>query len=179
MTDNLLIAALIAVIQTGLSAQAITVGIQQSNQPTQQGVPSSDTVFLTKIGDNRYGWTYKLDNFDTNAQTMTHTETEWIETKFQVEALAIQNPANVVQLTAADYLKAVARTLQNETTINTLNSQGIGIYRIQAFKQTYFQDDKGRYESSPMFEFTVCHLDSLAMLINSTDTIVPNMRPVL
>lgn len=176
MNDNALIAILITQIQAGLTAQAISVSIQQANQPTLQGVPSSDSIFLTKLGDNRYGFKHAKDTYLSAGQT-THVETVWLETLFQVGALAIQNPHNHTQLTAADYLKAVARGLQNEGIITALQEQGIGIYRIQAIKQTYFRDDKNRLESSPIFEFTVTHSDTMTVVIPSTTIINPNIHP--
>jgi E217 gateway protein gp29 len=180
MNDNALIAILIQQMELALAAQNITVGIQQRNQPTQQGVPSSDTIFLEKLGDNRYGFKHAVDTWDPTAGefgTMTHTETTWLETHFQIGALAIQIPSSTVQLTAADYVKAVSRGLQNEGIINNLLAQGVGIYRIRDIKQTYFQDDKGRYESSPIVEITVTHSDVMSVVITSTNTLVPNIHP--
>lgn len=178
MNDNALIAILITQMQAGLTAQSISVGIQQTNQPTLQGVPTAPTIFLTKLGDNHYGFKHAQDTFSTvGGGIMTHTETTWLETKFQVGALAIQNPTNHTQLTAADYVKAISRGLQNEGIITALQAQGIGIYRIRDIKQTYFMDDKGRYESSPIVEFTVTHSDTMSVVIGSTDTLIQNLHP--
>lgn len=177
MNDNPLIGNLITVIQTGLTVQGLSVGIQQAYQPQEEGSPSAPVILLHKIGDKRYGWPKRSDVFNSDTGIMTHTELELMETTYQCDALAIQNPSNVTQLTAADYLKSVAMVLQSDACVTSLEMLGIGILRIQQIKQTYFQDDKGRFEASPMFEFTVTHTNTLSQVINSTSTVTAGIFP--
>jgi hypothetical protein len=172
MTDNQLVAALIAAISAGLQAQAISVGIEQNYQPTQQGAPSAPYVILHKIGDVKYGSPALADVYNTETEVMTHTETQIFETTYQVGAVAIQNPANVNSLTAADYVAAVSLALNSQTAIIGLAAQGIGMLRIRAIRQTFFRDEKGLFEAAPSFDFTVSHTRQIASVEPSTDSLV-------
>ncbi len=171
MRDNPLIQLLISTIQDGLDARSITASVQQSYQPTQQGAPSTPTITIVKIADNRYGWTKRNGVFDKNTDIMHHVENQLIETGFQVNAYAIQDPSNTTQLTASDYLKSVAIILQNSGTISNLITQGVGILRIQAMRDVKWTDDFVRYEDNPSFDFTVSHEDIDSTVINSAGNI--------
>ncbi len=179
MNDNDLIRNIIAVAKAGLALQNVVVGIKQGFQPTQQGAPSAPYILLRKLGDKRYGHTYRANLYDTAADVMNHTESAWFETTFQADAICTIDPGDTTALTANDYLKALTRTLQSDDTIATLNAAGIGIYRIQAFTTTYWTDDKGQHEQNPMFTFTVTHYDTVAGVVPSTADIVPNLQPVI
>lgn len=160
MNENVLIANLITVIKAGLAARSISVGIKQSYQPQQQGAPSAPTIFLHKIADNEYGFPQRKDAWNDTTNTMEHTENQWIETTFQVNATATQNPSNTTQLTAGDYVKAVGRILGSDVAVTALQALGIGILRIQKIKNTFFTDEKAQYEASPSLDFTVSYLYS-------------------
>src|SRR5665213_3600867 len=140
MTDDQLMALLISTITSGLVAQGFNVPVEQEYQPTLQGTPGGDSVFIWKLSENRYGFPGRSDKFATGI--MTHMETERIEVMFQIGALAIQNPSNITSVTAADYVRAVGRTLQSDVAQHAMLSAGVGIYRIQAMRQPYFKDDK-------------------------------------
>lgn len=158
MRDNLLIAAIISVMQDGLVARGLpTVLVKQSYQPTQQGVPTAPTLFLDKISDHRYGHPQIKDVWDEDAATITHTEKEWIESTFQFTGLSIQDPTDLTQLTASDIVNTAAAILQSAYTRTVLLGQGIGIYRIMEIRTPKFSDDKGNFEYSPSFDFTLTH----------------------
>lgn len=171
MKDNPLIQLLISTIQDGLNARSIVASVQQSYQPTQQGAPSTPTVTIVKITDKRYGWTKRVATFDINSDLTTHTETQVIETGFQVNAYAIQDPANTTQLTASDYLKSVAMILQNSAVIASLFAQTVGILRIDAIRNVKWTDDRVRYEDNPSFDFMVSHEDVDTTVINSAGNV--------
>lgn len=179
MNDNALLAIIISAIQTGLTAQSITVGIQQAYQPTTEGVPSSPTILIHKVDDDRYGWVERNDivNLGT-VVTVTHTEIEKLITSYEIGAIAQVDPSNVSALTAADYVKAVARVLQSEACILSLQALNIGTDRIQRIKTTYFRDDKGQNETYPNFIITFVHDDVLSSTINSTTTVIPGIYPI-
>ncbi len=131
--------------------------VKQSYQPTQQGVPTAPTVFIHKIGDHRYGSPRSVYEWDTDRQIMVNTETQQMETMYQVGALFIQEPANMVQLTASDLVNATANILQMDFFLSILRENNIGIERITQIRQTFFYDDRDRQEASPSFDFTVTH----------------------
>lgn len=157
MLDNQLIALIIGIIRTGLTARSLTANVRQYNQPRQQGTPTENTVLLMKMNNRRYGYLGRTDEYDEDASEMVHTETQWLETPFQVGALAIQDPANVNSLTASDLVNIVASILQSDATLAQLQSQGVGMLRIIDIRNPYFSDDKERFEASPSFDFSVTH----------------------
>lgn len=160
MLDNQLIQVIISIINAGLTAAGTPyskVLIKQSNQPTQQGVPTKSTVFLTKVFDHRYGSLRRNDEWDLDTLKMIHTETQQYESSFQIEALAIQNPADINSLTASDIVNRVAAILQSDFALTTFQDNDIGIERIIDARNPYFQDDKQRNEAVPSFDFILTH----------------------
>lgn len=214
MYDNQLIKAIIEVMNTGLAAQGFegetAIPIRQSYQPTQQGTPENRSLFLFKVGDKRYGflgrkdeWVYALvpmrnpddgepmlnpetgdpvinpdtgeamtipgtGSIITNPDTgepimiegdpyMRHTERQWYETTFQISGLAIQDPADVDSLTASDIVNIGISVMQSDATRAALRAKNIGILRVEDVRNPYFVDDKGRFEASPSFDFTLTH----------------------
>lgn len=179
MNDNALVGNIIAAIQTGLIAQGITVGIQQAFQPTTEGVSSEPAILIHKTMDDRYGWVGRKDVVNTGTVvTVTHTETEKLVTSYEIGAIAQVDPSNISALTAADYVKAVARTLQSEACILSLQALNIGTDRIQQIKTRFFRDDKGQNETYPNFTVTFVHDDVLTSEINSTTTVIPGIYPI-
>lgn len=83
--------------------------------------------------------------------------TQQYETTFQIMTLATQNASTPNQYTASDILNAIAYILQNDSTIQTLEAQGIGILRIIDIRNPPFIDDRDRYEYGPSFDFTLTH----------------------
>jgi len=168
VTDNELMALLISIVAEGLTAQSLSVPVLQEYQPTLQGTPSTDAVFIFKLNENRFGFAGKHDVYDSGTSKMNHTESELIERMYQVGALAIQNPANTTQTTAADYVRAVGRILQSDVAIVNLNAHGVGIQRIRTMRQPYFKDDAENFEASPSFDFTVVNYDTFVQVAPST-----------
>ena len=87
MQDNILIAEIISLLQSGLAANGQgSIIIQQGFQPRQEGVPSLPTIFIHKIGDTRFGSPYRLNEWNpdpiaiftasstTTSLTVTHVE---------------------------------------------------------------------------------------------------------
>ena len=131
--------------------------VLQSYQPTQQGVPTAPTVFLHKIADHPYGYPRKEYNWHEDTQRMVYTDTQMMESTYQVNALFIQDPDNMVQLTATDLLQEVRACVQSDLFMQTLRDNDIGMERVMQVVQTYFYDDRDRQEASPSFDFTVTH----------------------
>lgn len=156
--DNDLIRLFRPIIQAGLVAQGYSnVDVIQSNQPTQQGIPSTPTVYFFKVGDKRFGFLGREDIWDAPASTMRHVETQYYETTFQVSALVLINPQNTNQYTASDLVNAVAAIMQSDKTRAILNAADVGILRVLSVNNPYFIDDRDQFEAAPFFEFTLVH----------------------
>ena len=158
MQDNALIRLFLPILQTQIPLYGYGgVVVQQSNQPTMQGVNTAATVYFYKVSDHRYGWPRKIDFWDVEASTENHVEEQWYETKFQLSALVLQNPKTPNAFTASDLVNTCAAILQSDSTLNTLASSSVGILRIADVTNPYFSDDRDQYEAAPAFEFTLTH----------------------
>lgn len=175
MLDSELIALLVSIINTGLTAQGITgITVVQKDQPTQQGVPQSPTVFLTKMTDHRYGFLNSKTSWQPLDSKEILTEKQWYESTFQVDALYVQDPA-VASLTASDLVNIVAGIMQSAATRQTLKNNNVGILRIQDVRNPAFTDDKQRFEYIPSFDFTVTHERITLTEINPVTEIIPGI----
>ena len=159
-TDNTLIQTFLPIIQAGLINDGFTnVIVGQSNQPTQQGIPTAPYVFFTKIYNKRFGFLRREDRWDAGLAGIVHTESQYLETSFQVSALALQDPEDITIPTASDLVNEVASILQSSVTLQTLNAEGIGILRITDLANPYFSDDRNNFEASPSFDFVLVYLN--------------------
>jgi hypothetical protein len=154
MTDNQLIQLFLPIIQAGLIADGFpNVVTKQANQPTQQGINSSPTVYFYKVASKRYGFLGRSDVWDSNTNEMIHTESQYYETTFQISALVRQFPITPNQYTASDLVNEVASIMQSDKTRDILNNSGVGILRITDISNPYFVDDRDQFEASPSFDF--------------------------
>lgn len=173
MLDNQLIQLFVPIIQQGLIAAGYTnITTKAAYQPTQQGINTNATVYFFKLYDHRYGFLKRQDVWNANTNQMIHTETQNYETTFQISALVIQDPKNI-SYTASDLVNTVAQIMQSDATRQTLLNGGVGIYRITEVRNPYFVDDKGRFEASPSFDFTLTH----QQISTTIDPVIQNIQP--
>jgi len=71
ITDNDLIRVFLPILQTGVIAAGYTnVLVKQANQPTQQGINASPTVYFFKVSNKRYGFLRRDDVWDPLSSVM-------------------------------------------------------------------------------------------------------------
>ena len=158
MLDNELIALFRPIITAGLVSYGFAdVDVIQFNQPTQQGTPLKNTIYFQKLFDHRYGFMGVHEIYDELNTRVIRTQIQNYETTFQIQALAIQDPANTSAPTASDLVNIVSDVLQLQSTIETLQASHVGILRITDVVNPYFIDDKDRFEATPSFSFTLTH----------------------
>src|ERR1700676_1394800 len=94
MLDN----DLINLVATQLEAASAAAGwnyiVLQKDQPTQQGIPTAPTVFFEKLFDNNHGWPMDSNVYQPVPNNFLETETQMVNTTFQISALVIQDPTN-------------------------------------------------------------------------------------
>lgn len=157
-TDNQIIQIFLPIIQAGLITDGFTgVTVKQSNQPTQQGIPTTPTVYFFKVSNKRYGFLGRHDEWVVNR--MDHHESQYMEITFQIMALVLQYPITPNQYTASDLVNEVASIMQSDNTRDILNQSGIGILRVTDISNPYFVDDRDQFEASPSFDFTLTYQD--------------------
>lgn len=155
-TDNQLIQLFLPIINSGLASFGFqNVAVVQANQPTMEGINKTPTVYFYKVGnvlDGNPGW---LDNWD--GLNMVHTETQYYSIRFKVFALVLQYPITPNQYTASDLVNAVASIMQSQTTVTTLNSSGVNVFKVSEIDNPYFVDDRDIYEATPSFDFILSY----------------------
>jgi len=161
MYDNELNILIKSVIDAGLVMRGFTgntaIPVKQSYQPTNQGADTEPTIYFHKLPDHRYGYLKRKSVWDRDQQKMIHTEEQWYESTFQINALATQNPKNVTQLTANDIVNIVASIIQGDAGRGAFQTAGVGILRISEIRNIPFVDDRERFEYEPSFDFTLTH----------------------
>jgi hypothetical protein len=157
MTDNDLIKLIVTILNAGFTAQGLTVTVRQSFQPTKQGIYNGAQVFFTNVSDIEYGYLKRKDVYDAALGYFVHTETQKYESTFQVNALCIQDPANINSLTAKDYASLASRIIKSDYSRSVLMASNVGILRVTAVRNPQFVDDKDRFEASPSFDFTLTY----------------------
>jgi hypothetical protein len=178
MLDNQLIELFLPVIQSGLAAGGYTdVVVKAGNQPTQQGINTGPTVYFYKLYDKRYGYLQRSHVYNVNTGHTNEIETQNYETTFQINALVLQDPKNI-SYTASDLVNRVAAIMQSDATRATLAASSVGIFRIQEVINPWFVDDKGRYEASPSFKFTLTHQQITSTIDPNTNVVNFGIYPV-
>lgn len=166
--DNEIIQIFLPIIQTGLINDGFTgVTVKQANQPTQQGIPATPTVYFFKVSNKRFGFLGRFDEWMN--PTMVHHEKQYMEITFQVMALVLQYPITPNQYTASDLVNEVASIMQSDNTVTILNNNEIGILRVQEVSNPYFVDDRDQFEASPTFDFTLVYQDDRSSTVPIID----------
>jgi len=181
MLDNQLQLILVPWIRDRLALHGTPAIVSMANQPTQQGIEpdqpdipgdANPQVFLTKLRDERYGHLKRESVWNEDNQEFDYTETQEYSTTYQLDARVIQDPEDVNQLTAGDYVNMCALILQSATTIEYLwNTWRIGIDRIRDIRAPYLLNDQDNHEQSPSFDFTVTHKQSMIDTVPEADPI--------
>jgi len=154
-----------------LTVSAISSGSITSGQVLQgTGIP--DNIQIVGVGANN---TFTLtQGFTVGSISMTtiagmgYTESQQYLTTFQFSALATQDPSNVNSLTASDILNYARAVMQSLAFVTAIEAQGVGVLRIGAVRNPYFDDDRSRWEACPSFDLTFTH----KQLISSVQPIV-------
>lgn len=154
--------ALFGLVRSTLLAELPAgVAVERMFQPVTVGVNSGPTIYLqTIIPGRRVGWVGRRDR-NTPTEDMTHEETQWLETTFQVSGLARRDPQNPNYLTlptAADYVQMAADILQGDRGMAALAVQRVRPLRVTTMRDTKFVNEADQYEANPSFDIVLSHM---------------------
>lgn len=156
MTDSQLIQLFRPIIEAGLIADGFTgVTVKQNSQPTQQGLPSTPTVFYSKINSSPEGMRGARDTYADSI--MTHTENQYMMSTWQISAWKIQNPKFPEDYTGSDLAQEVSYILQSSSSIVTFANSNVGILKINNFTNPSFVNDQDQFSFMPSFTFTLTY----------------------
>ena len=177
--DNTLIQLFLPIINAGLQNDAFfNVVVKQANQPTMQGINTNPTVYFFKVGSKRYGFLGRNDAWNTVSSQMVHTESQYFESTWQMQALYLQDPSTPNQFTASDLIQEISDILQSDYARQTLNNAGVGILRITDIVNPYFTDDRDNFEAIPSFDITFTYQNFRTSIDPSFTTFTTAIYPI-
>jgi hypothetical protein len=170
MLDNQLIDLLATQLETASAAAGWNYMVIQKDQPTQQGVPTAPTIFFEKLFDSPHGWPIDSYVYQSAAGNFTETETQMVNTTFQISALVIQDPSNLALPTASDVANFMQQYLSARWSINYFMAQDVGLLRVTSIRNPAFNDDRTLYEYTPNFDITLTHSRAVSGMVGSAAT---------
>lgn len=179
MTDNELIKTIKERITWAIGLRGWgDIQVSQKAQPEQQGVYSGRSIFIQKIFDSRYGFAGTMLEYDEVDEDFKSTESQIIETTFQITALARQgfDPAKP---TASDILNYLALAFSSRANIEELLKVKLNILRITQVRNETFDDDESRFEFHPNFDVIIVHSREFETVVPRVDHITGQAFPVL
>jgi hypothetical protein len=162
----------------GFAALEITVSVDQRYQPLTMGIPSDPTVYVQRISGENVGYLKRTYAYDETTLAMVRSEEQPKITTFQINATAIQDPNNLTQLTAADYVDYAGYILQSDVGVEFLRENNIQVLRIAKARQTQWKDDMRRYEADPSLDCSFVHTSIITSPVGGSTTVVPNIQQV-
>lgn len=176
MNDNPLIELFRAQLMAAIVAAGWDYPVVQKRQPTQEGIPTQNTLFFEKLFDHEYGWPgmsseYVAPTAPATQGTYAKAEKQWVETTFQVSALAIQDPSDLSVPTASDIVNFAKRYINSRPVIYALKPVGVSILRVSEIRNPSFTDDRELFESSPNFDVVLQHNGSLTWSVSATNIV--------
>ncbi len=179
MNDN----ALYTLIKTTIDAQLADVGLAglvtaKAYQDIRQGTEATTAAYFTKLFDVFDGMPEEDCEWDSVHSVETRTQTQVVQSTFQLIGLAIQTPGNLTQLTASDTANLIAGILKTPETMAAFQAVGVGLVSLNQSRNPYFIDDKERYEASANFDFVLTHKQVITKSVPYTDTVTVTPLPV-
>jgi hypothetical protein len=178
MTDNELIEVFAAQLEAGTAALGWNYTVIQNNQPTQEGLSSDPIILFEKLFDHLYGWQMSSDYVLSPAPPpgwqlpdFKHTESQWVETTFQVTSLVIQDVRDLSLPTPSDVVAGLKMWLNAKSTIYAFRKAGAAILRITDTRNPKFKDDRGLFEANPNFDVVLQHLREIEFSVGGCDTV--------
>lgn len=170
MNDNALSVLIRQSLLPLLAAQGQSaLPVIAAQQPTTQGREALGIYFF-QIGDNRYGWQARYDEYDEDSGDQIHTEEQWHETTFQVMGFAPADPTDLSLPTAKDLTDLAAMLITSQAFVQALRAENVGLQRITQVRMPWFKNDQDNFEANPSFDFTVSHKRTIIQTTPSITT---------
>lgn len=157
MHDNELIIAFSGLLEEASAMSGWNYQVIQQAASTQEGIPSTPTIFFQKLFDDAHGWPAAKNVYDRTADKFNESSTQVVETTMQVSALVIQDPMNLTLPTASDVVNYMHLYLSSRPTIKRMLKMGFSQYRVKNVRNPYFEDDRHRFEANPSFDVVLTH----------------------
>jgi len=177
MTDSDIQKIIKSILDTGLTAQGLTIIVAQSFNPTKQGVPLEPTVLFTKITARRFGWQGRKQVYDQGLDQFDKTEGYFLKATYQINAVIQQDINDPNSLNAYDVVELCSAILQTQESVQTFVASEIGIERITEIRTPHILDDSDKFDIEPSFDFVLSYQNTLTSIVPSAsiDGVVQNV----
>lgn len=160
--ETLLRAELLAAMAPFLDLPVILGG-----QSTGQG--REDGVYMFRLADPQRGWQGR--KYRPTSDGLELTESQWVESQYQFQALIKNDPSNPDQLLAADVVSIVRTLLGGVTMAERLTRLGVGVQRPSDILTPSFVNEQNQYDSNPSFTIIFTHKRTLTMPVPYADVV--------
>lgn len=136
------------------------------NQVKSQGRVENGIYFF-RIGSPQPGWqhrSYKAED------TLTLTETQWMESQYQIQALITEDPNDPEPITAADVTEIARMVVSSLAFVERMTLAGVGVQRASDILTPTFVNDQDQYEANPNFTVIFTHRREMI-------SVVPHITP--
>lgn len=147
-------------------------------QPRAEGTPKGPAIMMFKVGDKRYGWPARHDQYNEAGVIFSHELRQQVETTIQFDAWIPQDPADTSGLSESDVLHTVSSIIQSDEVIATFRAAGVGLQRVTEVRNPYIVDDRDRFEAVPSFDIALTHYRVLSSTVPAVDTYDANIHRV-
>ncbi|URG13034.1 hypothetical protein B2_41 [Stenotrophomonas phage B2] len=137
------------------------------NQSTGQGRVNG--VYFFRMADGMRGWQSR--RYQETAQGLNVTESQWVETQYQFQALVKNDPLDPDQLLASDVVQIVRSLLGGVNMAERLHSLGVGVQRPSPVLTPWFVNEQNQYDSNPSFTLIFSHRRELSLPVNYAETV--------
>ncbi len=181
-TDNTLFSLIANTLDEATARAGWNYVTVQRDQPSPQGAVTAGTVYLERQFEDRYGWpavssAYNAPNPDIppNPQgTYTKTEKQWIEARFQVSSMVIQNPSDLTIPTALDVVRYVAQYLNARPIVKKLKRENcVSVLKVGNVRNPWDKDDRDIFEATPSFDLVVQYQSQIGFSVPATNIVLP------
>lgn len=159
MNESQINKVLRSIILDGLTAQGLTgVEVLQKFQPVTTGAPEGRVVYFQKIHEHKYGYQGRRNVYNSDQGRFDTQLSQWKEHTYQVNARVQEEPADTANddhVNAFDLVSLVTDILQFPSTLETLQTNNLCIYRITDVKDLYENNDKDQFEKVPVSDFVI------------------------
>ena len=189
-----------SVLKRGMASMGLgSVTVKQQYQPRQVGIEEGPTLYFFKVVSPRYGYPSRKDRYNSDSNTFAHQETIWRTPTYQVSGYSIRTQmrfkdwgfapgknnfnrgnfsSTLPLLTASDIVERAADVLQTSSTRLALLERNVGIIRITDVRESYFTNERRRYEQNPSFDFQLSYRHTITTRVDPVSSHCINSVPL-
>ena len=166
-------------IRTVLSQAGINSLVVRAYQVTHQGIPSADAVIFYQVINappKCFEATNQVYNAESDNFNIEHRQQS--EMILRLSCRLLENPANEEPIYANDVLEQIRLRMFDESVIDSLVSQGVGVYAKGGITNVDFKNDFNQYESMPFLELGISYISGFNNTVARVIRVIGEDEPI-